>query len=121
VFINEVLQHMENPQEAIYNAFKLLKPEGKLIIIEPNRLNPVLFIYQALDPNERKWLKMGYFRYYEKICEYKFKMIKKDWFPLVYGPSSKLVLTIAEICDKFPFKLLRWGNPKLCLVFKVNK
>lgn len=120
VFLNDVLHHMEDPQEAIFNAHKLLKPEGKLIIVEPNRLNPAIFIFHALDSNERKLLKLGR-KYYEKICEQKFKILRKDWFPLVYGPSSKLVLVIAEICERFPFKLLRWGDPRLFYIFKVNK
>ena len=121
VFINDVLHHMENPHEAINDAFRLLKPEGKLIVIEPNRLNPAMFISQVIEPNEWKWLKMGYFRYYEEICREKFKMTKKDWIPLVYGPSSKLVIMIAEICENFPFRLLRWGAPRIFLLFKVNK
>jgi 2-polyprenyl-3-methyl-5-hydroxy-6-metoxy-1,4-benzoquinol methylase len=118
IIINDVLHHMENPKDAIDNAYKLLKPEGKLIILEQNRLNPAMFILQVCDQNERKWLKMGYFKYYEKICGQKFEVIKKDWSPLVYGPSSRLVLTIAEICERFPFKLLRWGNPRLYLICK---
>jgi hypothetical protein len=112
---------MDNPQEAICNAFKLLKREGKLIIIEPNRLNPIMFITQALVPNEWKWLKMGYFKYYEKICAQKFMMIKKDWLPLFYGASSKLIFIISEICENFPFRLLRWSALRLFLIFKVNK
>ena len=123
VLINDVLHHMENPQEAIYNAFKLLRPEGKLIVIEPNRFNPAMFISQVIEPNEWKWLKMGYFGYYEEFFGGRgvFKMIKKDWIPLVYGPSSKLVFMIAEICENFPFRLLRWGAPRIFLIFKVNK
>lgn len=121
IIFNDVLHHVENPIDTINNVHRLLKPEGKLIINEPNILNPAIFIFQLCDPNERKWLKMGYFKYYEDICKQKFKIVEKDWFPLVYGPSSKLVLTIAEICDKFPLKLLRWGSPRIYLVGEVIK
>jgi ubiquinone/menaquinone biosynthesis C-methylase UbiE len=121
VILNDVLHHMDNQIDAIQKIHKLLKPEGKLIIMEPNRLNPAVFIFQALDPNERKWLKMGYFGYYKKICIPKFEILRKDWFSLVYGPSSKIILLIAEICEKFPLKLLRWGNPRLYLICKVIK
>jgi hypothetical protein len=34
-----------------------------------------VFILQACDPNEQKWLKMGYFEYYRKICGKKFEII----------------------------------------------
>jgi hypothetical protein len=64
---------------------------------------------------------MGYFEYYEKLCEQKFEIVKKDWFPLVYGTSSKIILLIAEICENFPLKLLRWANPRLYIVFRVTK
>jgi len=122
VIINDVLHHMENPLDAIQNAFKFLKPEGKLIIIEPNILSPAMLISQVFDPNEHKWLKMGYFEYYRKICEKKFEIIEKGFFPVVYGQSSKLVLAITvEMWERFPFGLLRWGNPRLYLVCKVNK
>jgi 2-polyprenyl-3-methyl-5-hydroxy-6-metoxy-1,4-benzoquinol methylase len=121
VIVNDVLHHMDNPKEAVENIHRLLKPEGKFIILEPNRLNPAILIFQAADPNERKWLRMGYFKYYEKISSPLFKTVKKDWFPLVYGPSSKIILLIAEICENFPLKLLRWGNPRLYLICKVIK
>lgn len=118
VIVNDVLHHMDNPREAIENIYRLLKPEGKFIIIEPNKLNPVIFVVQAADPNEHKWLKMGYFKYYENISRTQFRIMKKDWFPLVYGPSSKIILLIAEICENFPLKLLRWCNPRLYLICK---
>ncbi|MDR2467761.1 MAG: class I SAM-dependent methyltransferase [Spirochaetaceae bacterium] len=121
VIVNDVLHHMDNPKEAVENIYKLLKPDGKLIILEPNRLNPAILILHAADPNEQKWLKMGYFKYYENITRPLFKIIKKDWSPLVYGPSSRLVLLMAEISENFPFKLLRWILPRLYLIFKVIK
>lgn len=121
IIINDVLHHMENPLDAISDAYRLLKPDGKLIIMEPNRYNLAVFIFQACDPNERKLLKMGHFGYYTKLCEKKFKIIEKDWFPLVYGTSSKLVRIIAEICERFPFNLLRWSNPRVYLICKVIK
>jgi 2-polyprenyl-3-methyl-5-hydroxy-6-metoxy-1,4-benzoquinol methylase len=121
VIVNDVLHHMDNPSEAIEKIHTLLKPEGRLIIIEPNRFNPAIFISQAAEPNERKWLRMGHFKYYEKIINNGFEIIKKDWFPLVYGPSSKIILLIAEFCENFPFKLLRWSNPRLYLICHVIK
>jgi 2-polyprenyl-3-methyl-5-hydroxy-6-metoxy-1,4-benzoquinol methylase len=123
IIINDVLHHMENPLDAISDAYRLLKPNGKLIIIEPNRFNLGIFILCACDQNERKLLKMGYFEYYTKIILLVggggFEIIEKDWFPLIYGPSSKLVRIIAEICNRFPFRLLRWCNPKLYLICKI--
>jgi SAM-dependent methyltransferase len=121
VIVNDVLHHMDNPKEAVENIHRLLKPKGKFIIMEPNKLNPAILILHAADPNERKWLKMGYFKYYESISYPQFKIMKKDWFPLVYGPSSKIILLIAEICENFPLKLLRWGNPRLYLICEVLK
>jgi 2-polyprenyl-3-methyl-5-hydroxy-6-metoxy-1,4-benzoquinol methylase len=121
IIVNDVLHHMENPSDAISDAYRLLKPNGKLIIMEPNIYNPAVFIVQAMDPNERKSLKMGRFGYYTKICKKKFTIIEKDWFPLLFAPSSKLVRTIAEIFERFPFGLMRWCNTRLYLVCKVIK
>jgi len=121
IIVNDVLHHMENPLDAISDAYRLLKPNGKLIIIEPNIYNPAIFILSACDSNERKTLKMGRFGYYTKICEKRFTVVEKDWFPVMYAPSSKLMRTIAEILERFPFGLLRWSNARVYLVCQVIK
>ena len=40
VFLHEVVEHVDNDYETIDEAFRVLKPHGKLIIFAPNRLWP---------------------------------------------------------------------------------
>lgn len=40
VFSHEVLEHVNNDREAVEEAFRVLKPEGKFIVFCPNRLYP---------------------------------------------------------------------------------
>jgi 2-polyprenyl-3-methyl-5-hydroxy-6-metoxy-1,4-benzoquinol methylase len=40
VWLHEVIEHVENDKKAVEEAFRVLKPNGKLVIFAPNRLWP---------------------------------------------------------------------------------
>ncbi len=40
VFLNEILEHVEDDKKTILEAYRVLKPKGKMIIFAPNRLYP---------------------------------------------------------------------------------
>ena len=89
-----------------------------VIIFEPNRLNPMLFLMCLLDRNERRLLKMGNFRYYIKLLKDSFhiNVITKDYNGLLIGPSSKIMLGMADMIERCFGGILRWLHPKLIIV-----
>ncbi len=40
VFLHEILEHVEDDKKAVFEAFRVLKEKGKMIIFVPNRLYP---------------------------------------------------------------------------------
>lgn len=55
VLSTRVLQYVQDPQKAVMEFARVVKPEGKIIVILPNKLNPYIFlryhtkIYSPLD------------------------------------------------------------------------
>lgn len=116
IIMTDVLHHTDSPRMLIEQAHFLLKPGGKLIIFEPNRLNILLFIMCLLDKNERGLLRMGNMSFYSKLVAEGFQVIASDWNAVLVGFSSRLALMIADFFQSFPFGILRWMLPKIYLV-----
>jgi ubiquinone/menaquinone biosynthesis C-methylase UbiE len=48
VFAKDVLHHTKNPQKLLGEALRLTKGEGKVISLEANRYNPLLYFHMTL-------------------------------------------------------------------------
>ena len=101
----------------------MLKNNGKIIIYEPNKLNPILWLMHYFDKNEIGLLEFGTPKSYKKLFhKNNFEVVKCEFNGIVVGPQSKIFFTISRILNFFIFKpFLKWLNPKIFLIVKSNK
>jgi SAM-dependent methyltransferase len=57
VLIRDVLHHVPAPADVLAEARRVLKPGGRLLLVEPNRNSPLIWAQAALIPAERAVLR----------------------------------------------------------------
>lgn len=120
VLMVDVIHHLENIDDVLDEVHRVLKPGGKLLIFEPNKLNPALFIMCLLDRNEWGLLSLGTKDAYKKILASRFKVEHFSFCGLLIGPDSKLACAIADVLLKPPFAaVLKFFSPKVFIVATV--
>jgi len=76
IFINALLHHVESIPVVIKEIVRVCRPGGKIILIEPNRLNPLVFASSLLKEHEHGGLRMSH-RYLKRLLQkYNFRSIK---------------------------------------------
>ncbi len=114
VVIVDVLHHLETVPPTLRETYRVLKPGGKLIVFEPNKLNPLLYIMCALDRNEWGLLRLGSFRKYRGLLQPDFQIETIEHNGLLIGPDGPLFLGIANLLSTGSIgRLLGWLSPKI--------
>jgi ubiquinone/menaquinone biosynthesis C-methylase UbiE len=102
VFSSNLLHHLDNPLLAVREMARVSKK--LIILIEPNRNNPLMFMYCGLNNNERHGMKFS-LSYLEKL------IVKANCMPLV---EKTLGLILPNMTPSFILpllKLFREENP----------
>ena len=104
VFLFAVLHHLQNVNKAIEETHRVLKKNGKCIVIEPNILNPAMFLFLCFKKHERGILSLPKFTLEKKFKEL-FSNVhsKPTTFQVTFtGPVSNMILSFLEkLPDKF--------------------
>ena len=117
----DVIHHLEKPQQIFKELNRILKPEGRIIVYEPNKLNPLIFLIHLIEKNERGLLKVGTKNKYKKICDSTgFKIDTFSFNGIVIGPDSRIFDIILKIINNKYFSFLNWLNPKIFFVIKKS-
>ncbi|EGY25793.1 methyltransferase domain protein [Desulfovibrio sp. A2] len=116
VIMVDTIHHLEDVTATLREVHRILKPSGKLLVFEPNKYNPLLWLMCLLDANERGLLKLGSPSAYQREMNGLFTIETWDWNGLLLGPSSRLATGIASFLDAGLGGRLRWLLPKLFLV-----
>jgi ubiquinone/menaquinone biosynthesis C-methylase UbiE len=118
VFMVDVVHHMENVEQTVQEAMRVLKSGGTFIVFEPNILNPLLLLTCVIDKNEWGCLKLGRRSAYRRIFERYGKLHLLDYTGLLIGPPPvRTLLAIADFLNHKLFKpFIGWLNPKIVLV-----
>jgi ubiquinone/menaquinone biosynthesis C-methylase UbiE len=116
VVMVDTIHHLENHKITLEEVCRILKPGGLLLILEPNKSNPLLAILCALDPNEHGLLRLGTFFSYRRILGSSFEVIHQDYNGMLVGPDGKISSAIADFVSLQGKSLLGWLSPKLFMV-----
>lgn len=116
----DVIHHLDDIKPTLEDALTYLNPGGKVLVYEPNILNPVLFAIHLLDPNERGLLRLGKRKIYLEIFQdLGYKCDKVNWSGIVIGPANWVFLAISRALSlQLVNKIFGWLNPKIYLVFR---
>lgn len=120
ILLFHVIHHLEDIEKNFSEINRVLKKNGKIIIYEPNKLNPLIALIHLIDPIERGLLKLGTKKKYLQILN-KFNMECVDfrYSGIIVGPKSKVLTFLSKILNKKLIKnYLGWLNPNLVLVAK---
>ncbi len=116
----DVVHHAEDPNALIREVHRLLKPEGKLVVFEPNKYNVALWLMCLLDRNEWGALRLGSRYRYQKLFAGLFDIQVMDYNGLLIGPDSKHSRQLANwLCNVERMPLLRAQSPKI--VMRLSK
>ena len=114
ILFTDVIHHLEDIDEVLAQAFRFLKPRGKVLIYEPNKLNPMIAAMHVLDRNEWGLLKLGTPRIYRKLLRKYLTIERLAFNGIVIGPTSKAFDRIAGVLNHpWVYPALGWLNPKI--------
>ncbi len=122
VLLFDVIHHLEEPEIALREIYRVLKKNGKIIIYEPNKLNPLIALMHLIDPIERGLLKFGTKKTYLNLLKkVNLKITFDQYSGIIVGPDSLIFEMISIILNKnFIFKYFGWLNPKIFLIAEKN-
>ena len=120
ILLFHVIHHLEDIEKNFKEINRVLKKNGKIIIYEPNKLNPLIALIHLIDPVERGLLSLGTKKKYIKIFnKFNLHCIDFRFSGIIVGPNSKILNIISLILNiKYMSKLFGWLNPNLILVAK---
>ncbi|MBF0344996.1 MAG: class I SAM-dependent methyltransferase [Nitrospirae bacterium] len=119
VVMLDVIHHMEDIQGSLKEVHRVLKPEGRVIVFEPNKLNPLVYIMCVFDPNEHGLLRLGTKGLYKRLFAPYFTIEKIKYNGMLIGPQKRLSLTISDIINhKNTERFLGWLNARMFIALK---
>ncbi|MBE9041886.1 class I SAM-dependent methyltransferase [Oscillatoriales cyanobacterium LEGE 11467] len=110
----DAIHHIYHLSETVLEMKRVLKPGGKLIIFEPNILNPALFLMCLFDRNEWGAVGLGRKSAYRHLFQPFFNIDAIEYNGLLIGPDSPINLKIADFLNYPTFStFVGWLNPKI--------
>lgn len=112
VIMVDTIHHLEHADETMREVHRVLKPGGTLLVFEPNKKNPLLWLMCLLDKNEHGLLRLGTIHAYRNMLG-RFAILEAKHSGLLIGPDSPLSLFLANVLMRW--RGLAWLSPKLFL------
>lgn len=121
-FMLDLLHHVTFTAETIAEAQRVTKPGGHIIIYEPNKLNPLLWLLCLLDRNEWGALRLGSKKTYRKLLQERFSIKRMEYSGLLLGPDSQFNCFITNVLDQPIISHgLGWLQPKIFILLSNLK
>jgi SAM-dependent methyltransferase len=114
VLMLDTIHHLENAAGTMAEVSRVLKPGGLLLVFEPNKLNPLLWLMCLLDRNEHGLLRLGTSAKYRALLGAGYDIVEDRWSGLLIGPDGPAARFVADRVSTPPFSsLFGWLSPKL--------
>lgn len=110
----DTIHHLEDADKTMDEVFRILKSGGMLLIFEPNKLNPLLYLMCCLDRNERGLLRLGTMRKYRQLLGLRYDIVAEEYNGLLIGPKGRMSLLLADQFSASALSpLIGWLSPKI--------
>ncbi|MGV8058394.1 MAG: class I SAM-dependent methyltransferase [Smithellaceae bacterium] len=117
----DAIHHIDDVEGSIAEIKRVVKPQGKVLIFEPNKLNPLLWFLCMLDQNEWGALNLGSKRKYIELFKSHFSIELMEYNGLLIGPDSPVSRKIVDFITAPIIKyILDWLSPKIFMVMTVK-
>jgi ubiquinone/menaquinone biosynthesis C-methylase UbiE len=118
----DVLHHFQNLDLCLNEMKRVLRPGGKLIIFEPNKLNPLLALGCLIDRNEWGLLALGRRGLYKHRISPFFDIKLVQFNGLIIGPDERIITSIADFVTRKPWsRILSWLAPKILILAEKSQ
>jgi ubiquinone/menaquinone biosynthesis C-methylase UbiE len=107
----DVLHHIQDIRRSICNFHRLLKYGGRLLAVEPNTLNPLIFLAHLIPSEERLAIKRNYAPVLRRLFSPYFKNIQIEYVNFVASADSEKQLKRVETLSKFIMSALPIFKP----------
>lgn len=115
----DTIHHLEDADETMDEVFRILKKDGLLLIFEPNKFNPLLYLMCCLDKNEHGLLRLGTIKKYGQLIGPRYEIVAAKYNGLLIGPKGRLALYLADICSSpLLAPIIGWLSPKIFLAVR---
>lgn len=115
VILSCLVHHLPNPQRCAEEVFRILKPSGKFVAFDPNRLNPFMYLYRdrsspfysskGVTENERPVIPMQVRSIFEKVgLKANSHFVDGLAFRYVASSAAKGLLPLYNFFDRTFFK-----------------
>lgn len=103
VFEKDMLHHVNNPQKALSEIYRVTKKGGQVIIIEANRYNPISYSHMVLIQSHQH-LRKKYFKYLieTNFKNVKFQTIDSRVYPIRCYFIMRIIHFIEDFLEKVP-------------------
>ncbi|MDD0852507.1 class I SAM-dependent methyltransferase [Halobacteriovorax sp. GB3] len=114
VLLMDVIHHLEDIEAGLKEVLRVLKKDGKILVFEPNKLNPLIYLVHLLDKTEWGLLQLGTPAKYRSIMKGKAEIAHIRFNGIVIGPDSLVFNLISKFLNlKILSPLIGWLNPKI--------
>ena len=115
----DVIHHLEDIHKTLTEAMRVVRRQGRILIYEPNKLNPLIAITHLLDRNEWGLLRLGTPWVYHKILSSYIDIEKISFNGIVIGPQSPIFHITSDILNHNLIRpVFGWLNPKMFITGK---
>lgn len=97
----DVLHHIPDIRRAISNFHRVLKLGGRVVVVEPNTFNPLIFVAHLIPTEERRAIKRNYTPVLCRLFVPYFKTIQVLYLNFVASAESEKQIRRLEYIDRF--------------------
>lgn len=116
----DVIHHLEDVPSTLAELRRVLRPGGKLLVFEPNKRNPLLWLLCLLDRNEWGLLRLGTRAAYRRLLQPVFHVEAAEPNGLLIGPKSSVAVAIANLVSGRRWRgLLGFLSPKIFIAARA--